>query len=124
MKRPFYSALAVALFCSAPYCSAADDVMERIKQLEQQIQELKQLKEQQAVFTVKNDDCMKAIGREKFCSCISTALPRQVSFEQYVHTLILSRDALGYASMSPEQRAVVDATAAARETCVEKGFFK
>jgi hypothetical protein len=105
-------------------CNAADDVMERIKQLEQQIQELKQIKEQQNIAAQKSDDCMKAFGREKFCSCISTSLPRQVSFEQYVHTMVLSRDALGYATMSPEQRAVVDATIAAREACVEKGFFR
>jgi len=124
MKRPLCSILIVALFCSATLCSAADDVMERIKQLEQQIQELKQLKEQQSISVQKNDDCLKAFGREKFCSCISTTLPRQVSFEQYVHTLVTSRDSLGYATMTPEQRSVVDATLAVRETCVEKGFFK
>ena len=124
MKRSLCFALVAACFCSAPYCSAADDVMERIRQLEQQIQELKQLKEQQAVSDKKNDDCMKVFGREKFCSCLSTALPRQVSFEQYVHTLVSSPDTLGYATMSTEQRATIDATIAARETCVEKGFFR
>lgn len=124
MKRLLSFVLAVAVVQSSAYCFATDDVLERIKQLEQQIQELKLLKEQQAGSAIKNDECMKAVGREKFCTCISTTLPRQVSFEQYVHTLVTSRDALGYGTLTPEQRSVIDATVAAREACIEKGFFR
>ncbi len=124
MKRMFVTGVIASALFSSAHCFAADEVMDRIKQLELQIQELKQLKEQQAVSTVKYDDCMKAIGRDKFCTCISTALPRQVSFEQYIHTMITPREVTSFSSMTPEQRSVSDATVAVRESCIEKGFFK
>jgi GTPase Era involved in 16S rRNA processing len=115
------------LFCltvSASAVYAQDDVMDRIRLLEQQIQELKALKQQQAVTEVKMEHCMNAVARERFCSCVSEGLPREVSFEQYVHTLVTSRENLGYEAMPSEQKKVVDATVAVREKCIEKGFFK
>lgn len=119
--------LLVALFCVA--CSASpvlaqDDLLEKIKRLEQQIQELKTLKEQQSVSAEKSDQCMKAVARDKFCVCIGTNLPPSVSFEQYVHTLVSSKEALGYAGLPREQKQIVDATLEVREKCIEKGFFK
>jgi len=115
------------LFClslSIPTAYAQDDVMDKIRLLEQQIQELKSLREQQAVSAVKIEDCVKAIAREKFCRCVGDNLPHDVSFEQYVHTLVTSRDKLGYSSMTVEQKRTVDVTIEAREKCIEKGFFK
>lgn len=109
---------------SAPAAYAQDDVLEKIRLLEQQIQELKDIKQRQAVTEVKRDQCMKAFSREKFCRCISESLPREVGFEQYVHTLVTSREKLGYESMTAEQKQGVDATVEARDKCVEKGFFK
>jgi hypothetical protein len=103
---------------------AQDDLLEKIKHLEQQIQELKTLKEQQNISVAKAEQCMKVVAREKFCTCVSNSLPRDISFEQYVHTLVSSKDALGYAGMTQEQKAVIDATLDVREKCVEKGFFK
>lgn len=112
------------LFLSALPSFAQDDMMEKIRLLEQQIQELKVLKQQQAVTEVKKEHCMKAVAREKFCSCISKSLPAEVSFEEYVHTLVTPRETLGYQTMTDEQKKSVDATVAAREKCVERGFFK
>jgi hypothetical protein len=103
---------------------AQDDLLEKIKRLEQQIQELKTLKEQQNISVAKAEQCMKVVAREKFCTCVGNSLPRDISFEQYVHTLVSSKDALGYAGMTQEQKAVIDATLDVREKCVEKGFFK
>ena len=114
----------LCLSLSASAACAQDDVMEKIRLLEQQIQELKALKQQQAVTEIKLDHCMKVVARDKFCSCVSENLPREVSFEQYVHTLVTAREKLGYDAMTADQRKVVDATIAAREKCVEKGFFK
>jgi GTPase Era involved in 16S rRNA processing len=122
IRRTFLILLCLILSASAAYTQ--DDVMEKIRLLEQQIQELKALKQQQAVTEIKMDHCMKAVAREKFCTCVSDKLPREVSFEQYVHTLVTTREKLGYDAMTAEQKKVVDATIAVRETCVEKGFFK
>lgn len=115
--------ITAALSIAATPLYAADDVLERIRQLEQQIQELKQLKDQQAVTTVKYDDCMQAFGREKFCRCISTTLPRETSFEQYVHAVLTRNHQPGNSAVT-EQRMAFETATAAREACVEKGFFK
>lgn len=103
---------------------AQDDMQERIRLLEQQIQELKTLKAKQDAGKLKSDQCMKAVGRDKFCSCIGENLPASVSFEQYIHTLVTSKEELGYNAMPPDQKKTVDATLETREKCVEKGFFK
>jgi len=112
-----------ASFAASPVY-AQDDLLEKIKLLEQQIQELKTLKEQQSVSVQKTDQCLKVTAREKFCTCIGTSLPRDVSFEQYVHTLVTPKEVLGYAGMTRDQKISIDATLEVREKCIEKGFFK
>jgi hypothetical protein len=111
------------LLLAAPL-HAQDDMQEQIKQLEQQIQELKELKARQDVGKEKAAQCMKAVGRDKFCTCLGENLPAAVSFEQYIHTMVTSKEELGYGAMPPEQKKLVDATQETREKCVEKGFFK
>lgn len=112
-----------ASFAALP-ALAQDDLLEKIKRLEQQIQELKTLKEQQNISTEKSEQCMKVLSRDKICTCIGNKLPLQISFEGYVHTLLTSKEALGYSEMSQEQKNVIDATLDVREKCLEKGFFK
>lgn len=111
------------LLLAAPL-HAQDNLQEKIRQLEQQIQELKALKARQAVGKQKAAQCLKAVGRDKFCNCIGENLPAAVSFEQYIHTMVTSKEELGYSAMPPEQKKVVDDTLETREKCVEKGFFK
>jgi hypothetical protein len=109
---------------SSSVAFAQDDVMDKIKLLEQQILELKVLKQQQTVTEVKFNHCMKVVARDKFCICVSETLPREVSFEQYVHTLLAAPDKPGYESMTVDQKKSIDATIEVREKCIEKGFFK
>lgn len=115
--------VSIMLFSSAAAASQ-DDLLEKINRLEQQIQELKALKEQQIFFAAKEEACLKAVGRDKFCKCVAQQLPREAGFELYVHTLITPKEKLGYAAMTPEQKASVDAILEVRDKCVEKGFFK
>jgi hypothetical protein len=110
------------LLLAAPL-HAQDDTQEKIRLLEQQIQELKALKAQQDVGRQKAEQCLKAVGRDKFCKCIGENLPAAVSFEQYIHTTVASKEELGYSAMPPEQKKMVDATLETREKCVDKGFF-
>jgi hypothetical protein len=111
------------LLLAAPL-HAQDDMQEKIKLLEQQIQELKTLKARQDVGKQKAEQCMKAVGRDKFCNCIGANLPAAVSFEQYIHIMVTSKEELGYSAMPPEQKKMVDASLETREKCVEKSFFK
>ena len=104
--------------------ASQDDTMERIRLLEIQIQQLKALKEQQKLSEEKEQQCLKPLGNAKFCKCITEALPREVSFEQYVHFLVTTKDGLKYDAMPPEPRQAVDAAFAAREKCVNNEWFK
>lgn len=123
MKRFLLCGLFSSLMAASSAC-AQDDVMDKIRQLELQILELKTLKEQQNISDKKTEQCMKAISRESFCTCIGINLPRDVSFEQYVHTLVTTKIDLGYDDLSVAQKQVIDATIAVRDKCVDKGFFK
>lgn len=104
--------------------ASQDEVMERIKALEMQIQQLKALKEQQKLSEDKEQQCLRPTGNGKFCKCVAESLPQEVSFENYVHFLIKTKEELKYDAMSPESRKAVDASIAVREKCVEKGWFK
>jgi hypothetical protein len=108
---------------TASVATAQDDLMDKIKQLEIQIQELKTLKEQQSVTEKNVAECMKVVSQEKFCTCVGTNLPRDVSFELYVHTMLTPKELLGYKNLSSEQKQVIDATINTREKCTEKGVF-
>lgn len=121
-KRILMAGLCASLAATPVF--GQDDVLEKIKLLEQQIQELKALKEQQTISEKKSEQCMKVVFREKFCACVGTNLPREVDFEHYVHTMVTSKEKLGYERMDQDQKNVIDATIAVREKCIEKGFFK
>lgn len=111
-------------FTSLGQAASQDDIMERIRLLEIQIQQLKDLKEQQKLAVDKEQQCLKPVGHAKFCKCIAETLPREVSFEQYVHFLVTTKEGLKYDAMTSEARQAVDASIAAREKCVDKGWFK
>lgn len=123
MIRQFVCSFLCSTVLTSP-SFAQDDLLEKIKALEQQIQELKTLKEQQNINSRKTEQCMMAVGREKFCACIGSTLPREISFEQYVHTIISPNDVLGYSGMTQEQKSTIDVTRESRDKCIEKGFFK
>ena len=115
--------LCSTLMASSP-AEAQDDLLEKINLLEQQIQELKALKDQQKIAAEKEDQCMNAVGRDKFCKCLANGLPHDITFEQYIHTLVTPKNKLGYNSMTKDQKSTVDNLFELREKCVEKGFFK
>lgn len=116
--------IAFSLLITASPTLAQDDLLEKIKLLEQQIQDLKTLKEQQNIRLEKTDHCMKIISSEKQCACISNSLPRATSFELYVHTLLTPKESLGYLSMTQDQKNEVDAIINVHDKCNSKGFFK
>lgn len=113
----------VPLFPTWSRAASQDELMEKIRLLEVQIQELKELKHQQRLSTEKEQMCVTAIGNEKFCSCIAAALPIDVGFERYVHVVVSTTEELQYDTLKPEERKSVDAARATREKCVKKGFF-
>lgn len=122
MIRRILLLLPCLLLVTAPLF-AEDDMSDRIRQLEQQIQELKTLKARQEVGKLKTEQCLKAVAQEKLCTCIGENLPASVTFEQYVHILVSTKNELGYGTLSAEERKTIDTTIATREKCVDRGFF-
>gem|GEM_PF-4488355 len=109
-----------------PLLAASDEeMMEKIKQLEIQIQQLKALKEQQKAASGKERQCLKPFDGEKFCRCIANELPASVTFEQYLKTILAGKDGVDYHSLPDDAKKDADASFAAREKCAEKkGWFK
>jgi len=68
----------------------------------------------------KRTDCVSAFGDPTFCDCLRDNLPVAVSFLSYVQMVTTSKEKLGYAKLSTEQKVLVDNTLAAREVCVSK----
>jgi len=118
--------LAVALSPLFPsLCRAAsqEELFEKIKLLELQIQELKDMKAQQNISEEKVQHCIKAVGAEKFCTCLAEALPGDISFEQYVHDMVASPKESGDTSRKQDNQRRLNAVHAARDKCVQKGLF-
>ncbi|NVN90802.1 MAG: hypothetical protein HXX11_09380 [Desulfuromonadales bacterium] len=111
------------LFPAVCRAASQEELLEKINLLEIQIQQLKEMKAQQNKTQEKEQQCILAVGTEKFCTCLAEALPGDVSFEQYVHDMVslaeLSRDD----SRKGGAKGDVDAVHAARNKCVQKGLF-
>ena len=113
--------LAVVLLpFSAAVCQAAseEEIFEKIKVLEMQIQELRDLKAQQNNTKEKEEHCSKAVGTGKFCTCLAEALPGDINFEQYVHIMVSSAEEAGR-----EGKKRAEAAYAVRDKCLQKGLF-
>lgn len=117
----------LVLFCAGTVffsgsvgCAVAgsnDELLRKIEQLERQLRELKQVQKSSGA---KMEQCMSATGVKNLCSCLTEKLPADITFEQYVHSVVGTKQELGYDGMSVEQRKLVDAAVAARDACVEK----
>lgn len=119
--------LALVLIATFPKVSRAasqDDLLNRIQLLEIQIQQLKELKNQQKMAEDKEKQCLKAVGLAKFCQCIAESLPGDIGFEQYIHTIVSTPDERQDGTLTPEEQKRIDAAKASREKCVAKGFFR
>jgi hypothetical protein len=120
----FLAALFMAtFFASAVLAASKEELTEKIMQLELQIQQLKDLKEQKKSRDEKELQCVNVTGETKLCRCLAEALPQEVRFEEYVHNLVSTKEELKYDAMGPEARVAVDASIAAGKKCIGKGLF-
>lgn len=101
-----------------------NDLLEKIKKLELQIEELKSLKLRQSDIALKEAQCITAIGKSSLCHCVASGLQPNVSFEHYIHYLVNSKETLGYDKMSADNKSEVDNSISVRDNCIEKGIFK
>lgn len=62
--------------------------------------------------------CIRAVGNQKVCGCLANNLPVKLTFQQYVLAVTLTKDELGYAQMSPDEKRLVDSIPPIRDRCV------
>lgn len=95
------------------------ELLEKIKQLEQQISELTELKLKKQTLPAKMEQCMKVVGVESYCNCIVEKLPVAVDYKQFVQIMLSPVTELGYAKMDKEQQQDIDNTLVAWAKCVD-----
>jgi hypothetical protein len=105
---------------SLGWTAPEEEIMEKIKILEMQIQELKAMKAQQNKTEEKVLQCMTAVGNQKFCACLASALPVEVGFEQYVHIMVASLEKSGTDPKKNVNYGNAVAVQAARDKCIQQ----
>ncbi|HEY3307811.1 MAG TPA: hypothetical protein VGJ93_05105 [Desulfuromonadaceae bacterium] len=114
--------LMISFLATTGAAASKEDLAEKIRLLEIQIQELRELKVQKRATEEKELQCVQVTDNKKMCSCLAEALPQEVTFEQYVHHLVSTKENLKNESPPAVQQAV-DASIAARKHCVNRGFL-
>lgn len=85
MKCLILLALCSLLVAMPSLVAAQSDVQERIRSLEQQLEALRELKaSQDRAQSLREKQCYQVVPSRGFCSCLSTRLPAEVSFDLYV----------------------------------------
>lgn len=126
MKRQIIIISLLCLSLCATFAGAAEpdpqkqqQLLKKIEELEKQIIELNSLKLKKQTLPVKKDQCMKVVGVESYCNCVTEALPTMVDYRQFVQILLTPAAEFGYDKMSAEQKKDVDQALVAWATCVD-----
>ncbi len=70
----------------------------------------------------KRIDCIKAIGHEKFCGCISENMPAEQGFANYVVAVSKTKEELNYNGLSDYYKHSIDLARSARDLCVSEAM--
>ena len=66
----------------------------------------------------KLESCLKASGNNKFCQCLTGKLPVGLTFVGYIQSVTKSRQNLGYAEFSDNEKMMIDMALSVRNQCV------
>ncbi len=126
MKRPIVIISLLCLSLCATFAEAAEpdpqkqqQLLKKIEELEKQIIELNSLKLKKQTLPVKKDQCMKVVGVESYCVCVTEALPAMVDYRQFVQILLTPAAEFGYDKLSVEQKKDIDQAVVVWATCVD-----
>ena len=123
LSVPLLAALIIAMFTvSQGYAEAqkSDDVMDRIRAIEEQLRSLKEVKMTSDKRKEEKElQCKRAVGSKAFCACLTAELPDEILFDKYVQVMVQGKDVL-----EGDLKKLADAIFAARDTCVERAQMK
>lgn len=89
MTRLLCTAFCIAAMSVPALAASQQDVQDKIRALEQQLEALKQLKAtQDQAQSLREKQCRQVVPYSTFCTCLSSKLPDDVSFEQYVRVML------------------------------------
>lgn len=66
----------------------------------------------------KRNKCMRLVGDEVFCACITENTPVGSSLEEYIVAVLSSDEELNFAHLKPQQQKLVTLNRKARNQCV------
>jgi hypothetical protein len=117
------AALAMFLLCasSASIAQSLDQVdqLAHANKALDLLHQLQVMSDEQAHAT--EFSCLKAFGNDAFCKCLSSNLPMQISFTDYVSIVTQSKQQNGYDQLSDDVKKAYDMVPAVREKCVPHG---
>jgi hypothetical protein len=61
--------------------------------------------------------CIAASANQRYCDCVLSKIPAIVSYLGYVQIVTQTKEELGYAQLSSDDKKVIDATRRGRDTC-------
>ena len=94
------------------------ELLEQIQKLEKQIAELTALQQRQQTVPAKQDQCMKVVGVESYCTCVVEKLPASIDYRRFVNILLTPAQELDYEHMPEAQKKDIDRTLVAWAKCV------
>lgn len=94
------------------------ELLEQIQKLEQQIAELTALQQRQQSVPAKQDQCMKVVGVESYCTCVIEKLPATIDYRRFVNILLTPAQELGYEQMTEAQKKDTDRALVVWAKCV------
>lgn len=95
------------------------ELLDKIEQLQKQIEDLKMLKQKKLTQAMKQDQCMRAVGVENYCNCVVEKLPANIDFKQFVHIVLSTSVELGYDTMATDHKKDIDSSLVVWAKCVD-----
>ena len=94
--------------------------IEKIEDMDRAMEQLGSLQQQmESLVRSRGTRCLKAFGHQKFCSCVNDGLAVSLTFQEYVMITSGTKDDLGYAALTSDQKKLVDNALKVREQCVK-----
>lgn len=83
---------------------------------------LEVLEDLKSIHDRRGADCMRAIGHERFCSCLNNSLTLELSFPEYIVLITRLDGDANPMPLVPAKRRYRDEAVHLRDVCVAKAF--
>lgn len=120
-----YATMIALLICGAGALAQTADLgtLQKIDQNEKAQRSLDQVQALvEKIAAERKMACLKAVGEQNFCTCLTTKLPVRWSFNDYVSITTRTKEENGYAKLDAGARKGYDLVPGVRDQCVNQAF--